>query len=91
MQDIYQLWPKQYFAMRMLGLVPDDPVETPVEELFYGGQVGGGKAVSLETPIPTLMGWLTMSDIKVGDYIFSEDGSPTRVIALSEIDTTSPS
>lgn len=30
--------------MTMLGMNPDEPQEHPVEELFFGGQVGGGKS-----------------------------------------------
>lgn len=43
-QPIFKLWPKQQFAMRLLGLDPANPVETPVDELLFGGQAGGGKS-----------------------------------------------
>ncbi len=44
-----------------------------------------GKALSLKTEIPTLNGWKTMKEIKVGDFVFSIDGIPTRVCAKSEV------
>ena len=39
-----------------------------------------GKALSLDTPIPTPNGWKTMGDIKKGDYVFGRDGKPTKVL-----------
>jgi Phage Terminase len=38
-----------------------------------------GKALALDTPIPTPDGWTTMGALAVGDTIFSEDGQPCRV------------
>lgn len=45
----------------------------------------GGKALALTTPILTAAGWSTMGDLKVGDYVFSADGTPTRVEWCSEV------
>lgn len=44
-----------------------------------------GKALALDTKIPTPSGWSTMGDIKVGDIIFGQDGKYTKVIAKSPI------
>lgn len=38
-----------------------------------------GKALALNTRIPTPSGWTTMGDIKVGDFVLGSDGKPTRV------------
>jgi hypothetical protein len=38
-----------------------------------------GKALALDTPIPTPAGWTTMGDIQVGDVIFDENGKPCTV------------
>ena len=46
---------------------------------------GIGKALSLDTKIPTPEGWKTMGSLKEGDQIFGEDGKPTRIILKSEI------
>lgn len=46
-----------------------------------------GKALALDTPIPTPGGWTTMGEIKEGDLVFGQDGKPTRVIATSEVFT----
>lgn len=43
-----------------------------------------GKALSLDTEIPTSDGWKTMADIHVGDYVFGQDGKPSRVTLESE-------
>ncbi len=44
-----------------------------------------GKGLALTTPIPTPEGWTTMGEIKVGDSVYSADGSITSVSAVSEI------
>lgn len=44
-----------------------------------------GKAVSCNTDIPTPDGWMKMADIHPGDTVFGRDGSPTTVLAESEI------
>jgi len=55
------------------------------DEVVYGGAKGGGKALKLDTPIPTPHGWTTMREIKPGDYVFGENGEPVLVVAQSEI------
>jgi hypothetical protein len=39
-----------------------------------------GKAVQLNTPIPTPNGWTTMGELKDNDVIFDENGNPTTVL-----------
>ncbi len=36
-----------------------------------------GKALALDTPLPTPTGWTTMGEVKVGDYLIDADGRPT--------------
>jgi len=55
-------------------------------EIFFGGSKGSGKLLDLDTPILTKSGWKTMGTIHPGDYVFGDDGKPTKVIAESEID-----
>ena len=59
---------------------------TEADELFYGGAAGGGKRLYINTEIPTDFGWTTMGAIKPGDTVFSVDGSPTKVVAVSAIE-----
>ena len=47
-----------------------------------------GKQLALNTPIPTPDGWKQMGALKPGDHVFDENGTPCRVLALSEIDDT---
>lgn len=44
-----------------------------------------GKALPLDTKIPTPDGWKTMGDLKINDYVFSDKGIPIRVSSISEI------
>ena len=41
---------------------------------------GLGKAIPNDTLIPTPIGWRKVGDIKVGDYLFGQDGKPTKVL-----------
>lgn len=43
------------------------------------------KGLPLDTKIPTITGWTTMGDIKVGDKLFDKDGNQCSVIHKSEI------
>ena len=42
-----------------------------------------GKALALDTPVPTPIGWRTMGDLEVGDSVFDETGAPTTVVAVT--------
>ena len=44
-----------------------------------------GKALALDTEIPTPDGWTTMGDIQVGDRVFGPGGRPRRVVATTEV------
>lgn len=44
-----------------------------------------GKALSVDTPIPTPTGWERMGDLRVGDEVFDETGWPTRIVAVSPV------
>lgn len=41
---------------------------------------GIGKALPNYTKIPTPVGWKTVGEIKIGDYLFDRNGNPTKVI-----------
>ena len=68
---------------------------TELDELtngLHGGQMiviaarpGMGKALKLDTPLPTPTGWTTMGEVAVGDYLIGADGQPTRVVAATEV------
>ena len=47
-----------------------------------------GKQLSLDTPIPTLIGGKLMGEIRLGDKVFDEKGHVCNVVAISETDDT---
>ena len=51
---------------------------------FYlrSAATGVGKAIPNDMLIPTPNGWRKVGDIKVGDYLFAQDSSPTKVLAV---------
>ncbi len=44
-----------------------------------------GKAIALDTKIPTPDGWKQMRDIHVGDYVYAIDGVPAKVLVESPV------
>lgn len=44
-----------------------------------------GRALAVDTPIPTPDGWRTMGELQIGDRIFDENGNIRHVVAVSEI------
>ena len=44
-----------------------------------------GKALALDTPIPTSSGWTTMGELLEGDIIFDEQGNPCRVVFATDV------
>lgn len=49
-----------------------------------------GKALALDTPIPTPTGWATMGSLVVGDLVFDEKGHPCRVVGVTEVQEDRP-
>jgi deoxycytidine triphosphate deaminase len=44
-----------------------------------------GKALALDTPVPTPLGWRTMEQLGVGDQVFDERGLPCLVVGATEV------
>lgn len=57
----------------------------PGQMIIVAARPGVGKALALDTPLPTPAGWTTMGDVSVGDELLDTDGAPTRVVAATEI------
>jgi replicative DNA helicase len=57
----------------------------PGQLITVGARPGMGKALALDTPLPTPDGWTTMGEIQVGDHLIGADGVPTRVIAATDV------
>ncbi|MEU1395415.1 replicative DNA helicase [Micromonospora zamorensis] len=47
--------------------------------IIVAGRPGLGKALALDTPLPTPDGWTTMGEVKAGDQLLAADGRPTTV------------
>lgn len=73
-----KLHPKQVFALT-----------SPANEILYGGAVGGGKALDVDTPILTETGWKTIGTVQEGDKVFDKDGNLVTVLAKSKVDKKS--
>lgn len=57
----------------------------PGQMIIIAARPGVGKALALDTPLPTPNGWTTMGDVAVGDHLIGADGEPTRVVAATEV------
>ena len=53
--------------------------------MLIAGATGSGKALALDTPIPTPGGWTTMGEIQVGGEVFDEHGRACQVIAATPV------
>jgi replicative DNA helicase len=57
----------------------------PGQMIVIAARPGMGKALKLETPLPTPTGWTTMGEVRVGDELVGADGLPTRVVAATDV------
>ncbi len=57
----------------------------PGQMIVVAARPGLGKALALDTPLPTPTGWTTMGDVAVGDLLIDADGRPTRVVAATAV------
>ena len=57
----------------------------PGQMIVIAARPGMGKALALDTPLPTPTGWTTMGEVQVGDELVDADGLPTRVVAATEV------
>jgi replicative DNA helicase len=57
----------------------------PGQLIVIAGRPAMGKALALDTPLPTPTGWTTMGEVAVGDLLIGADGRPTPVTAATEV------
>lgn len=57
----------------------------PGQLIIVAGRPGLGKALALDTPLPTPDGWTTMGDVKAGDRLLGADGKPTTVVHAFDV------
>ncbi|MCZ4077563.1 replicative DNA helicase [Rhodococcus sp. H36-A4] len=57
----------------------------PGQMIIVAARPGVGKALALDTPLPTPDGWTTMGEVMVGDQLIDANGRPTRVVAATDV------
>jgi replicative DNA helicase len=57
----------------------------PGQMIVIAARPAIGKALALDTPLPTPAGWTTMGEVGVGDELIGADGRPVRVVAATEV------
>ena len=57
----------------------------PGQMIVIAARPAIGKALALDTPLPTPDGWTTMGEVQAGDYLLGADGRPTRVLAATDV------
>jgi replicative DNA helicase len=57
----------------------------PGQMIVIAARPGMGKALKLDTPLPTPTGWTTMGEVTVGDWLIGADGQPTQAVAATEV------
>ncbi|NUO33728.1 MAG: AAA family ATPase, partial [Dermatophilaceae bacterium] len=57
----------------------------PGQMIVVAARPAIGKALALDTPLPTPTGWTTMGEVEVGDELIGADGRPTRVMAATDV------
>jgi replicative DNA helicase len=57
----------------------------PSQMVVIAARPAMGKALALDTPLPTPTGWTTMGKVQAGDQLIDTNGHPTRVVAATEV------
>ncbi|WP_431980695.1 replicative DNA helicase [Streptomyces qinglanensis] len=57
----------------------------PGQMIVIAARPAMGKALALDTPLPTPSGWTTMGEVKVGERLLDAHGRATRVTAATEV------
>ncbi|MEP7018249.1 MAG: replicative DNA helicase [Actinomycetota bacterium] len=57
----------------------------PGQMIVVAARPAVGKALALDTVLPTPSGWTTMGDVAVGEFVLGADGRPTMVTRTTEV------
>ncbi len=57
----------------------------PGQMVVIAARPAMGKALALDTPLPTPTGWTTMGQVQVGDQLLGADGRPVKVTAATGV------
>lgn len=63
----------------------DEMTNRKFNSVIFVGPAQCGKALALDTPLPTPSGWTSMGDVRVGDELIGADGKPCRVVFATEV------
>src|SRR5699024_8173604 len=63
----------------------DRAIEAEGKHLAAQAPTGTGKALDVDTPIPTPSGWTRMGDLVAGDQVYDENGEVCNVVVAHEI------
>jgi len=86
-------WQEHRIIRPLFGILREQPSEQyprgirRIRKVYCEIPKKNGKALALDTPIPTPDGWSYMGDIQVGDTVFDVHGEPTAVIAVTPVMT----
>jgi len=62
----------------------------PGQMIVVAARPAVGKALALDTPLPTPSGWTTMGEVAVGELVLGADGRPTIVTRATDVMTGRP-
>jgi replicative DNA helicase len=57
----------------------------PGQMIVIAARPAVGKALALDTPLPTPMGWTTMGEVGAGDQLIAANGKPTTVVTATDV------
>jgi replicative DNA helicase len=57
----------------------------PSNLIVVGARPAMGKALAVDSPVPTPTGWSTMAELRPGDTVFDERGEACRVLYVSPV------
>ncbi len=57
----------------------------PGQMIVVAARPAVGKALALDTVLPTPSGWTTIGDVAVGEFVLGADGRPTKVTRTTDV------
>lgn len=63
----------------------DETGRRVVRRAVRGLPKGSRKALALDTPLPTPLGWTTVGEVRPGDFLFDESGRQCRVLQVHPV------
>lgn len=85
--NAFKIYEHGYESVRGVGVPELDNIYKAKkgEVTCLTGFGNAGKALHIETLIPTVDGWKKMGDVQIGDKVFDENGHPCNVTNVTEV------